>query len=60
LAAEAVELKLRWMIHAFDKGNAEREVRTYSNGWVRWPNCGWRFATYDPRALREGRCMECR
>ncbi len=60
VAAEAVELKLRWVIRAFDNGNREREVRTYSNGWIRCPNCGWRFATYDPRAFREGRCMECR
>jgi hypothetical protein len=60
LAAEAVELKLRWVIRTFDNGNPEREVRTYSNGWVRCPNCGWRFATYHPRAFREGRCMECR
>jgi len=60
IAAEAVELKLRWVIRAFDDGNLEREVSTCSNGWIRCPNCGWRFATYDPRAFREGRCMECR
>ena len=60
VAAEAVELKLGWVIGAFDNGNPEMEVSTYSNGWVRCPNCGWRFATYDPRAFREGRCMECR
>jgi hypothetical protein len=59
-AAEAVELKLRWVIPAFDNCAPEREFRTYSNGWIRCPNCGWRFATYDPRAFREGRCMECR
>jgi hypothetical protein len=60
VAAEAVERRLRWVIRAFDNGNPEREVRTYSNGWIRCPNCGWRFATYDPWAFREGRCMECR
>lgn len=60
LAAEAVELQLMWVIRAFDNGNPEIEVSTYSNGWIRCPNCGWRFATYSARAFREGRCMGCR
>lgn len=60
IAAEAVENGLRWVISAFDNGNPELEVATYSNGWIRCPNCGWRYATYDAGAFREGRCMECR
>jgi hypothetical protein len=60
IAAEAVEHSLRWVIDAFDNGKPELDVTTYSNGWIRCPNCGWRYATYDPRAFREGRCMECR
>jgi hypothetical protein len=59
-AAEAVEKGLKWVIHSFDNGNLEMDVSTYSNGWVRCPNCGLRFATYDPWAFREGRCMTCR
>jgi hypothetical protein len=60
IAGEAVERGLKWVIAAFDNGQPEREVSTYANGWVRCPNCGWRFATYDPGAFREGRCLTCR
>jgi hypothetical protein len=60
VAAEVVEMNLKWVIRSFDNGNPEMEVTTYANGWVRCPNCGLRFATYDPWAFREGRCMTCR
>jgi len=60
IAAEAVEHSLRWVIEAFGNGKPELDVTTYSNGWIRCPNCGWRYATYDPWAFREGRRMECR
>ncbi len=59
-AAMVVEGDLRWVINAFDNGQPELEVTTYSNGWIKCPNCGWRYATYDPSAFREGRCMQCR
>jgi hypothetical protein len=60
IAGDAVERGLKWVIAGFDNGNPEMEVSTYANGWVRCPNCGWRFATYDPWAFREGRCLTCR
>ena len=60
IAAGAVEHSLRWVISVFDNGKPELEVTTYSNGWIRCPNCGWRCAMYDPGAFREGRCMGCR
>ncbi len=60
VAGDAVERGLEWVIAGFDNGNPEMVVSTYANGWIRCPNCGWRFATYHPRAFREGRCMTCR
>jgi hypothetical protein len=59
-AAQEIETALKWVFPAFDNGKPEEKVSTYSNGWVRCPSCGWRFATYDPWAFREGRCMTCR
>jgi hypothetical protein len=59
-AARVIEMKSGWLFPYFDNGKPEVEVTTYANGWVRCPACGWRFATYDPWAFREGRCMTCR
>jgi hypothetical protein len=60
LAADTVEGALKWLIYSFDNDNPEIDVDTYSNGWIQCPNCNLRFATYDPWAFREGRCLRCR
>lgn len=60
VAAKAAERHLQWVISAFDNGLPEMVVGTYANGWVKCPNCGWRFATYSEASFREGRHLRCR
>ena len=59
-AARALESSSGWLFPYFDNAIPEMEAPADANGWILCPTCGWRFATYDPSAFREGRCMTCR
>lgn len=43
----------------FDNNSKSMPVRSYSDGWVKCPNCGRHFALKDPNAWTGRRCRGC-
>ncbi len=43
----------------FDNNTAAQEAQLHPDGWVKCPNCRWRFSTHDPNRWTGRRHRSC-
>ena len=58
--AGELESNQHWVFPHFDNDRDVMSAVRRSDGWTCCPHCNLTFATYDPWAFRENRCMRCR